>query len=71
MQSLENAVFKAIDLCRNATEQTVRKVQRAQTDLEVVYVSEEENEDAKVQSLHHVARLVCVTREGGRSKCLS
>ena len=46
-QSLEDAVFKAIHLCRNTTIQTSAMVQRAQTNLEVVYLTEKEGEDCE------------------------
>lgn len=46
-QSLEVAVFKAIHLSRNAEIQTAAMVQRFQTDLEVVYLSEREAKDCE------------------------
>ena len=45
--SLEDAVFKAIHLCRNAAIQTTAMAQRAQTDLEAVYLSEKEAKDCE------------------------
>ena len=46
-ESLELAVFKAIHLSRNAEIQTAAMVQRFQTDLEVVYLSEREAKDCE------------------------
>ena len=41
-ESLEVAVFNAIHLCRNAEIRTTAMLQRHQTELEVVYLSETE-----------------------------
>lgn len=45
-QSLEDAVFQAVQLCRNTAIQTRAMVQRIETDLEVVYLTEKEGEDS-------------------------